>query len=183
MFAYCNNNPISCSDSQGARPVSILERFGNKSIAVPNQVRIDKPKKKTINTKLQQTCKLVIDCVEVSAGIGMGLYAEGEVLDVGLGLGIYYNPLNLLIEDGRFQLNQEANMRASASAVLHNLGYSMSKNWSYDTVEPDVVNSGFYPDDSLSILEGSAYFIAGGSFRIGFDIIQFCENVNSIYED
>lgn len=35
MFSYCNNSPISCSDSHGARPVSILERFGDTAIPIP----------------------------------------------------------------------------------------------------------------------------------------------------
>ena len=35
MFAYCINNPVSCADSLGLRPVSILERFGDVSIPAP----------------------------------------------------------------------------------------------------------------------------------------------------
>ena len=42
MFAYCLNSPVMRSDSQGTRPVSILERFGDKSIPVPNQKRAKK---------------------------------------------------------------------------------------------------------------------------------------------
>ena len=35
MFIYCGNNPTNYSDSLGLRPVSILERDGDKSIPVP----------------------------------------------------------------------------------------------------------------------------------------------------
>lgn len=35
MFVYCNNNAVNSSDSLGARPVSTLERFGDKKIPVP----------------------------------------------------------------------------------------------------------------------------------------------------
>ena len=37
MFAYCNSNPVNSSDSLGFRPVSILERYGDKSIYVPQK--------------------------------------------------------------------------------------------------------------------------------------------------
>ena len=39
MFTYCNNNPISYSDSYGSRPVSILERFRDVPISAPSKTR------------------------------------------------------------------------------------------------------------------------------------------------
>ena len=35
MFAYCNNNPVSCADSYGSKPFSVLERFGDTPMPDP----------------------------------------------------------------------------------------------------------------------------------------------------
>ena len=43
MFAYCNNNPSSCLDPYGSRPVSVLERFGDIPIPTPTSTE-NKPR-------------------------------------------------------------------------------------------------------------------------------------------
>lgn len=41
---------------------------------------------------------------------------------------------------------------------------------------------GLYNEDSFTIVSGAVYpLFIGGSFRIGFDVVQFCYDIDSLF--
>ena len=42
------------------------------------------------------------------------------------------------------------------------------------------VSRGFWGDETLTLAAGSFYFGLGASFRIGFDFVQFCKDIDEL---
>ena len=117
--------------------------------------------------------------IEFSAGVGQGLYAEVELLDaIGLEMGIYGNYATFRLEDGEAKFGQEVNMGATASLLGYNLGSSNYIFKQYNEVLIDEERNGFYADETLTLISIAVYPLAGFSLNLGFDIVQFCKDLD-----
>lgn len=139
---------------------------------------------KTIADKAGQTAKAVYNSIEVSVGVGLGLLAEADVGDVvGLGLGIKYDLVEVSLNDGAVSANQSYFMGLSGSLafvdVLQDAGESASRKLSFSSPVEEFVPDGY--NTNWTIFSTSAYFFAGGSIYIGFDVISFLEEIDNIY--
>lgn len=67
-------------------------------------------------------------------------------------------------------------------SLCYNLGineYRFNEN-GVDTIVEE--NKGFYVDETWTVFGVGAYPTAGGSIRVGFDVIQFFEDLNEIFD-
>lgn len=181
MFAYCNNNPANSVDPSG-KMASIYDPDFQATAALgewladvfyTNENEVGKDGKPTFNAKVKHFFKTVWSCVELSGGIGMGLYGETNVFDlVGVSGGLYYNVESFHLSNGEFSHGPEMNVGASGSFYGHNFGFE-EYQYQFDG-EPET-NSWFYTNDTMTIFSFAAYAPIGFSFQFGFDIVKFCQ--------
>ena len=189
MFAYCNNNPVMFEDSTGTRPIL--------STSLRNETEDDKKasfeymrKSNSLNNKplsaaekAKEVGESLWNNLELSAGVGQGICGEYNLLDlVGVQIGMYGNYAFIKLEDGKFSFGQELNQGISASFFGHNFGAT-----DYRFIENGVEkirqeNIGFYTDETWTIHSGAVYPLAGYSYRIGFDIVQFSHDMYNIFQ-
>ncbi len=122
--------------------------------------------------------------IEASAGLGLGLYGEVDVLDAaGLGIGINNNLIGVKYDDGRFSMEQTAFIGIEASLfcidVLQDTGEHLSREFSFSSPLGDYTQDGY--NTNWTIFSAGVYFIGGGSVYLGVDVISLCEDLNSIY--
>jgi RHS repeat-associated protein len=202
MFAYCANNPVCNMDITGARYIDALsvasegakqrsdmctlqkERIlGKLNEATPSApTATESPGKSTVPEKAKQVAKSIWNNLELSAGVGMGFCTEGELLSaVGLQFGMYANNGILILEDGQFKYGQDFHCGFSASFFTYNIGFTEYAFMQNGKTIFDEISKGFYQDETLTIASGTFYVGGGGSFRIGFDIEQFCYDMWDIF--
>ena len=185
MFAYCGNNPVVFVDSSGQFPTSLFFRLGQRigkwlcKLAVGQ----DDNEVLSLGEKITQTFKSLVYNLELSAGVGMGLYGETEILDaIGLGAGVYATNLTTCYENGEWMFGNEAYVGISATFLWNEIGAAESVfrpeggEWEGD-------HWVLYNDTetSITIFSASAYLFAGGSVRIGFDLNTFLWDVSNIW--
>lgn len=120
--------------------------------------------------------------LEVSIGIGLGYYIEADIFDAaGLEIGMYGNVGNAELVDGKVSFNQPNHVGAALSFATYNLGF-------YDDIimqgGKEISSSsahGIYQDETLTLLSGAAYLMAGISFRVGFDVAQFFRDLDELF--
>ena len=208
MFAYCNNNPISSTDSKGSRPVSILERFGNTQIPTPPKKQVEKkpvpppPGQDTaakITCLMFETASAVIDGIdaEVAFGMGFGGTFSTTIWGVNAGVDLFgTSRIAIVIDNGTIDLMSITSYGAGLS-VLDYLGGGIAKGVSHSFFDPTCtcnINSSFYDmsvckankpfyDTSTSIgASAGGYFVIGGEAAIGYDFKTFADHVMSAYE-
>ena len=183
MYAYCFNNPVNNSDPTGNWPkwlenaVSAVEKKA-KDIVSSVKKKVSSINWGRVADKAIRATKAVTNNVEISAGIGLGLMAKANVADIAeLGLGATYNLVQVTIDDGAVSVEQSSFIGMSASVgpldLLPNAGeYSTRKLSASGEIGK------FKPknDQNWTIFGASAYFFAGGSVYIGFDVNSFCQN-------
>ena len=185
MFAYCNNNPVNLIDCAGNSPDFFYDNPFD-----PYAQELGKWLYETFSNEEKEsdswTKKLVRSVfrnVEVSAGIGLGLLYEKTVVEVlGVGGGIYYNPISVQLQDGHISAGQEFSQGASASMFFHNYGYTESGYSRYGERMVLEESKGFHADDTLTLFSASWYFIGGGTIRIGFDIVEMTRDLDRIFD-
>ena len=195
MFAYCLNNPVNLIDPRGSIPFAddpyaetyqrIGEMIGNwlSEIIRTDENERDANGELTLNAKLKRTGQSFYRNLEVSGGIGLGLYGEKTIFDlIGLSGGLYYNLFNLSLAEGEWTIGTEFQTGANINFFFMNLGYIEGASGPYGTnPQFTVLEEGFYGDETWTIYSVACYPLAGGSFRIGFDIVQFVRDLDEIY--
>ena len=97
-----------------------------------------------------------------------------------LSSGMYGNYAALQLEDGRIRFGQEISQGISISFMGQNFGfneYIFTENGAQTVYQND---SGFYADETLTIVSIAIYPLVGFSARIGFDVVQFCKDLDSV---
>lgn len=110
-------------------------------------------------------------------------HGEIDILDIAsLGIGMYGNYFSLQLENGKFSTGQELNQGVSVSLFGHNLGVSEYRFTQNGVATITDENFGHYTDETWTIISVAIYPTAGFSARIGFDIVQFCEDWYKIFD-
>ena len=189
MFACCQNNPVVYIDPDGlCREVgALLTWIDCKKSSCPTSRYYVK------NEALRKACDTfhaLCSNIELSAGVGQGLYYETEILEmVGVQLGMYGNQVEFQIRDGNITWGQSNNTVFSLSLMGYNFGTYDNHFTANDGTVEQSSNNPFnsddmfiYSDDTLTIASVAIYpVVAGFSCELGFDIIQFCEDIRKIY--
>ena len=189
LFAYCMNNPVNMSDSAGNWPKWLKTaankiKTGIKKVTSSVKTTLSKANLKETISKGTQVAKAVCYNIEISAGLGLGLYGEANVGDiVGLGFGISYNLIEIKIDDGKFALQQSYNEGLSASILCVDVLQDASESGTRELTLSHPMGD-FIPDDynsNWTIVSAAAYPGAGVSVYVGFDMISFCQEIEKIF--
>ena len=115
----------------------------------------------------------------------MGYYYGAEVLGINLEGGMYGNIVCIQYSDGQFRYGQDL----TSAALIASLGQAEFGFLEYSFKD----NSGLFENtswkglhtekDSWTIAGASAYFIAGGSFSVGFDLNSFLPWIDKLIDD
>ena len=196
MFCYCLNNPITLKDNSGRLPIfSGLKSLLDKAISVLNSAKNkivtawERVKKysvdKKIGEKVQESIHSVTSNLEFSAGLGQGLYVETSVGDMGVGFGMYGNYNTINYKDGELYTGQEMHVGFSVSLTqIFEIGFgedSFRRKGELKYTESSW--RGFNnTQESWTLYSVAVYpLFAGFSIRIGFDAVNFAEEVDSIW--
>ena len=194
MFAYCNNNPVNYVDSSGKYSYSfasdyagwIGQLFGEwlYEIITTDEDEKDVNGLPTVNATTKKVFNSVVRNTEISIGIGMGFEGEATVLDVaGVTAGMHGNIAQLEYCDGQWSSTKEMYVGATITVFGNEYGAADSYVFSKET-NSFVQSSWLWSNpniDSITLLGASAYFIAGGSFRIGFDLNSFLYDIDQAF--
>ena len=189
MFAYCGNNPVNFHDPTGLcqHTFSIYFKVDCKQSDCPTSRYYIEAK---ALRKACDTLHALVYNIELSAGFGLGLYYETEILEmIGVQLGTYGNLAEFQIKDGKITWGQRNNTAFNMSLLGLNFGtYESIFSANDGTVEqssniPFHSNDSFlYSDDTITIASIAIYPIfAGFSCELGFDIIQFTADLRELY--
>ena len=114
----------------------------------------------------------------------MGFEGEATVLDVaGVTAGMHGNIAQLEYCDGQWSSTKEMYVGATITVFGNEYGAADSYVFSKET-NSFVQSSWLWSNpniDSITLLGASAYFIAGGSFRIGFDLNSFLYDIDQAF--
>ena len=182
MFAYCVNNPINAIDYSGSLPLDI--RFFNWIAKVAFKIGLSCAiNEGKVDDKIEKTAEAVINNIEFSTGIGMGLYGGTTVLDaLGIEMGMYVTNWSLVYEDGSFRTTQEAYAGATASIGHLEFGGAESgtktNQGEWDTTGWFGINP---ENDVITIFDFAVFAGPGISISLGFDLGSFLWDVSEIW--
>ena len=137
----------------------------------------------TINAIVKKIGGAILNNIEFSAGIGLGYYAEANVLDtLGLGVGMYGNLFAVNCTDGVWDTGNEMYSGITLSTAAYELGAAEQiVGKGYDTESPKSW-AGINPyKETVTILSAAAYAGIGASIYVGFDTITFCQDIDRIF--
>ncbi|MBQ8040799.1 MAG: hypothetical protein IJ274_13210, partial [Lachnospiraceae bacterium] len=135
MFAYCLNNPVNLVDKNGETADSWAGWIGEQLTEwlyelFTGETHHNKQTRELENQIIEQQlsaiapiAKIIFYNLEISGGIGQGIYYESTVLDmIGVQLGMYGNYAELQLIDGKLRYGQRVNSELSLTLFGHNLG-------------------------------------------------------------
>ena len=187
MFVYCNNNPVILTDSSGCAAcvcindeVDMLDApWRNAGGGGGSSFR----RTKNIYTqeKLVDVLSALYNSLELSIGVGLGYYGSCDIIDlVGIEGGFAGDLFVLKLQDGSFTIGQEVTSSMKATLFFYNFGYEET---SFNRIgEPAIIvpTTGVWSEDTWTLFSAGVYFIAGGSYRIGFDQISFINALDEV---
>ena len=176
MFVYCNNNSIMLSDGSGtlsAWALTLTDSGGGYSL-------LELHFRYTIHNIGGWAKDIGVaawNSVDVDAGIGMGIYADAEIIDdFNVSLGWYHDYIHLSLHDGIFRLSQSESTGLHINIVLWGVGPTGQKLIDYN-------NNTVYEDSAVaSSFEfgiGVALYLGylGGNAGITFSVPDFVDNL------
>lgn len=187
MFAYCNNNPANMSDKRGTIPfyddplVKAIDDFLTWYKG-SDENEVDSKGNTTMNARVKRLVKIAVDNLEFSAGVGLGLYRDFEVMDLGFDMGMYGNIGSIHYSDGEWYTGQEIYGGLTGS-LIQDYGfsdYTFLQNG--QVVEHDSWNYVNSEQRSVTIFSFARYYIAGASLYVGFDVVSFLEDLPYVTE-
>ena len=193
MFAYCGNNPVNYIDSLGLSPMYPWEDVPGylgrligewiSEVIQTDEEETDEKGNTTFKAKVKKTAKSVGRNVEFSAGFGQGYYAEADVMEFGASIGMYGNYGTINYKDGKWYTGQEVNIGLSLSATQWlEVGFGdYTFLQSGKVIESSTWAGLNNTKESWTIFSAAAYFIAGGSIYVGFDLNTFLTDFESIW--
>jgi hypothetical protein len=189
MFAYCLNNPVRLSDASGKYADDYFFDIGKKigqwlyEIITTDENETDSNGNLTTNAKIKQTGQSVLRNAEFSAGVGLGLYSEGDVADViGVSAGMYITNGSICYSDGQWQYGSEAYSGISGTVIGMEVGAAES---GFRPLDGEWENEGWslynYTKPSMTIFSAAFFVGPGATVRIGFDHISFLHDISDIW--
>ena len=182
MFVYCTNNPINFQDPIGLCKNTFSIYFkvdcGESDCPTSHYYIESEGWRKTTDT-----LELFVRCLDISAGVGTGLYLEGELLDIiGLQAGSYTNLLEYRIHDGQVEWGDSMHNEIAATLLFTSFGayedlyqpFNGEEVYDYDTL--------LYSDETLTIVSVAVYpALIGGSCNVSFDSNRFFTELRHIF--
>ena len=176
MFVYCNNNSIMLSDGSGtlsAWALTLTDSGGGYSLSELHfRYTIH-----NIGGWAKDIGVAAWNSVDIDAGIGMGIYADAEIIDdFNVSLGWYHDYIHLSLHDGIFRLSQSESTGLHINIVLWGVGPTGQKLIDYN-------NNTVYEDSAVaSSFEfgiGVALYLGylGGNAGITFSVPDFVDNL------
>ncbi len=170
MFAYCGNNPVIYYDPAGNAWSLCFDV-------------------EWLYTEVQKGLEILEagwECIEFSAGFGLGIFAGFDLFDdfLGIELGTYYDVFNISLSDGGFSAQEKFYVGASLSAAFYSLSCEEEKYRAYSW-DPSVwiVDEPGDSNNTFEVWGLSAYFLAGANISIGFDSSKFFKRLDGILFD
>lgn len=165
MFAYCNSSPISYSDNSGQRMVYAHDcGCGTNYYPYPDRSADDH---QSVYDKLIKPIAQNIN-ITISGGLGFGMYAEGDLSGLEVGLGTYYDLVAFEWQDGEVSTYEYGYAGVSSTVLLFDFGAEASV-LVRENQKPISERWLLFNDqkDSFSIL-GVAFYtpIFGGRFEV-----------------
>ena len=187
MFAYCNNNPVNLSDPKSTIPFydsPIQKAIDDFSLwyRESDENETDDMGKLTLNARIKRFAMITGKNLEFSAGIGLGLYKDFEVLDFGFDAGMYGNIGSIHYSGGEWCTGQELYVGCTSS-MIQEYGFS---DYTFmqggRIVEHDAWGAFNSNQTSITLFSVSKYLIVGGSISLGFNVVSFAKDWNYVME-
>ena len=194
MYTYCGNDPINAIDPSGHIPnravmmtdgstISDYSRaWANKALTELEERRKQEQREK-IKEKIVGVGKAFWNSLDCYVGAGQGVYGEIDVLGFGVEAGFRGDYIAVHLKDGEFTAGQEVYVGATGTAVVYDIGIAGYEFTPYNG-EPESDEWIFYDkhQDSITIFGASGYFLYfGGTINIGFNPINFCEELWEVF--
>jgi len=190
MFAYCLNNPILYIDEDGNYAEYHARQFGKMlgnwlyDIFSANENEKDKNGRPTTKAKIKQTLNSVVYNAEISAGIGMGLYSEGTVLDaIGISAGMYVTNYSVVYNNGVWQSGQEAYAGISATFAWFEIGGAESgfrpNGGDWEGQSWHLLND---TKETWTIVSAAIFAGPGASVSFGFNLNNFLQDMEKVWK-
>ncbi len=172
MFAYCGNNPVIRYD-----PTGNVWDFS---------FDIDLEWLYTGAQKGLEILEAGWECIEASAGFGLGMFAGFNLFDDFLGaeLGTYYDVFNISLSGGEFSVQEKFYVGADLSAAFYSISFEEEKHREYSQYPSEwIVDEPEDSNDTFEIWGSSAYFFAGANISVGFNSSKFFNRLDEILFD
>ena len=182
MFAYCNNNPVNALDAHGKYPVSVMSDYSDDILEYRDWLAQRPQKAKEM--KIKKTVRSLFKNFEVSAGIGQGIYAEFDLFEIGVGLGMYGNYGTINYSNGKFYTGQELFVGATSSLLGQEIGFAehsfrRTGEANYNTNSWSWINS---KQESFTLFSVACYpLFFGASISIGYNLNSLLSDLSEIY--
>ena len=190
MFVYCGNDPINAIDPSGHIPnravmmtdgstISDYSRaWANKALTELEERRKQEQREK-IKEKIVGVGKAFWNSLDCYVGVGQGLYGGTNIGFLGIEGGFRGDYFAVHLEDGEFTVGQEVYVGATGTVFVYDVGIAGSEftpnNGVPESEEWVFLNK---DQDSITIFGASGYFLYfGGTINIGFNPINFCEEL------
>ena len=176
MFAYCGNNPIRRLDPCG-------NAWYDWAVDAWDWVTETLP---TVMERTGDVIALGYECLDVEAGIGLGLYIGTDIFDaVGVELGLYSDVFTIQLNGGEIRTGtsfREAatislpflNTYGAADGFFQEYGSSEREHYSWEVTETG--------RESVELFSGGAYFFAGARYSVGFNFSKFCRRLDGMFK-
>lgn len=177
MFAYCLNNPVLYSDNSGSY-ARVPSRDASCFVAHPaggGGTDLDGGTANNLVTSIKNSIYSLVDSVakniNISGGIGLGLYVEGEVSEIGVGLGTYYDFIAFEWQNGKLSTYECGYAGITGSVLVFDVGAEISVL--VDEVNTPIIESWLLynnQQDAIGIFGVALYTpLFGGRFAVNLD--------------
>ena len=173
MFAYCLNNPANNADPNGKHPDS-LGGYVGELLADLFWDLLDEDAENT----LYEVGDAIYNNFEFSFGLGLGMFVGVEIEEfISVEAGLYYDVFHVEYSDGEWETCEYAYEGIYAEVPFVPIIDESTEQ--YRSAKSDGwVTKSSHPTLRLGT---GVYLFGGGSFSVGFDIIQLCEDICKIF--
>ena len=188
MFAYCLNNPINLSDPYGTIPFydEPVQKFIEDFLEWYYQTdedETDENGKRTFPAKVKKTIMSFVNNLEFSAGVGVGLGEELNILNIDEAIYSCYDIIAVQYCAGQWSFGQRIAGSLSASltqAFEFGGGFDAFRDFNGT---PNFVGWIVYNNkkESWTLFSFSFYdFFIGGNLEVSFDLNTFLYEFSNI---